>query len=204
MLRVGITGTIASGKTSVSILLKKHGFSVFNSDRIASLALHKGSQCFDALLEILGEDVLDDHGDIDTKKMAGKIFADESIRLAVNGIVHPFVIEKMNHFFQQHEQDQIAFAEVPLLFEAGLQDAFDDIVVVTCDYETAVKRMMEDREYSREESDRRYHSQLSPVVQVQQADIVIENNGDLKALNTRINEVLRQLRKESRNGNQTA
>ena len=88
MKRIGITGTIASGKTSVSILLKKHGFAVFNCDQYAKMATHAANPCFARLIEILGEQVKDASGDIDRAAMAECIFNDEQKRLAVNAVVH--------------------------------------------------------------------------------------------------------------------
>lgn len=200
MLKVGITGTIASGKTSVSILLRRRGFSVFNSDNYAKMATHSGNSCFKPLLEVLGEDVLDESGDIDRKKMAEIIFHDEIKRKQVNSIVHPYVIEGMRKFFENHRDENIVFSEVPLLFEAHLEDEFDEIVVVTCQKETAIKRMKEDREYSIEEAESRYNSQLSPSYQIEKADEVIHNDGDLKQLDQSINMFVRELRRKVRNG----
>ena len=202
MLKVGITGTIASGKTSVSILLKRRGFTVFNSDNYAKMATHQGNPCYEKLVEILSKDVVDDSGDIDRKKMAACIFSDEEKRKAVNEIVHPYVKEGMQIFFTNHKADKIVFAEVPLLFEANMQNDFDKIVVVTCDKDIAIKRMMEDREYSKQQALARYASQLDPEYQKQQADTVIENNGDLKELDALINKYVGSLRKELRNGSQ--
>lgn len=197
MKRIGITGTIASGKTSVSILLKKHGFAVFNSDNYAKTATHAGNVCFEPLVKLLGNDVLAG-GDIDRKKMADIIFHDEEKRKAVNAIVHPYVIAGMRKFFAAHQSDPFVFAEVPLLFEAGMEDEFDEICVVTCEKETAVSRMMEDREYTEEEAESRYASQISPAVQCEKADTVIHNDSDLKQLNTDINAWIARLRKEAR------
>lgn len=202
MLKIGITGTIASGKTSVSILLRRRGFAVFNSDNYAKMATHKGNPCFSSLVALLSNDVVDASGDIDRKKMAEQIFHDENKRKAVNEIVHPYVKEGMSHFFENHREDAIVFAEVPLLFEANMQNEFDKIVVVTCDKETAIKRMMEDREYTEEQALARFDSQLDPEYQKSLADTVIENNGDLKQLDSLMNKYIGALRKEIRNGNQ--
>lgn len=197
MKKIGITGTIASGKTSVSILLKKHGFAVFNSDNYAKTATHAGNVCFGPLVDVLGEGVLEG-GDIDRKKMADIIFHDEEKRKAVNAIVHPYVITGMHKFFTAHENDPFVFAEVPLLFEAGLENEFDEICVVTCEKETAITRMMEDREYTREQAESRYASQISPELQCEKADTVIHNDSDLKQLNTDINTWIAKIRKEAR------
>lgn len=203
MLKVGITGTIASGKTSVSILIRRRSFAVFNADNYAKMATHAGNPCYSKLIDILGNEVISDNGDIDRKKMADIIFQNEEKRKQVNAVVHPYVIEGMHHFFDAHADDQIAFAEVPLLFEARLEDDFDKILVVTCDKDTAIRRMMEDREYSYEEANRRYASQLDPSLQKEKADHVIENNGDLKELDSLVNKYIGQLRRELRNGNQS-
>lgn len=202
MLKVGITGTIASGKTSVSILFRKRGFAVFNSDQYAKMATHSGNPCFPSLISLLGEDVLDDYGDIDHKKMAAAIFHDEEKRKAVNGIVHPYVINGMEHFFTSHQKEKLVFAEVPLLFEAGIESMFDQILVVTCSHDTAVARMMRDRDYTKEQAEARYHSQLNPQKQAERADIVIHNDADLKELDHQVNLVTGQLRRMERNGHQ--
>ena len=178
-MKIGITGTIASGKTSVSILFRRMGFSVFNADNYAKMATHASNPCFQPLLEVLSEDVLDESGDIDRKKMASIIFNDEEKRKAVNAIV---------------------FAEIPLLFEANLEEEFDKVLVVTCDKDTAIKRMEEDREYTRQEALDRYASQVDPSLQVEKADFVIENNGDLKELGSKVNQFVAQTRKEIRRG----
>lgn len=203
MLKVGITGTIASGKTSVSILIRRRSFAVFNADNYAKMATHQGNVCFDPLIDVLGKDVIADDGDIDRKKMADIIFQNEEKRKQVNAITHPYVIHGLHQFFEHHAQDPMVFAEIPLLFEAHLEDEFDKIIVVTCDEETAIKRMMEDRNYSLTEAQHRYASQLSPSLQVEKADKVIENNGDLKALDSIVNQYIGQLRRELRNGNQS-
>lgn len=202
MKKIGITGTIASGKTTVSILLRRRGMAVFNSDNYGKMALHKGNPCHGKLTEILGSDVLDQNGDIDAKKMAGAVFGDESVRLAVNAAVHPYVREGMHRFFASHQNDAFAFAEVPLLFEAGWEDDFDEIVLVTCDKETAVQRMMDDRGYTRQEALDRYDSQIDPEIQKQKADRIIDNSSGLKELDACINAWMREMRKEMRNGSQ--
>lgn len=199
MKRIGITGTIASGKTSVSILLKKHGFAVFNCDQYAKMATHAANPCFARLIEILGEQVKDASGDIDRAAMAECIFNDEQKRLAVNAVVHPYVKEGMRHFFEARKEEPFVFAEVPLLFEAGMEDEFDEICVVTCSKETAIKRMMEDREYTRQQAENRYSCQIDPEIQKNRAHTVIENDGNLQQLHTDVNRWLARLRKEARN-----
>lgn len=197
MQKIGITGTIASGKSSVSILIKRHGFPVFNSDRYAGMCLHANHPACEQIA-LAFPDVIDDNGDVDRKKMAAVVFTNEEKRIQLNSIVHPYVIEGMRSFFARQNGVMFAFAEVPLLFEAGLENEFDKIIVVTCEKETAVKRMMEDRDYSLEEAHQRYDSQIDAKQQIARGDIVLHNDGTLEELNTAVNQMFRTLRKGGR------
>ena len=194
MKKIGIAGTIASGKTTFCILLKRRGFPVFNSDRYAAMCLHAGHPAAEKIVAAFGSDVLDKHGDVDRKKLAEVVFHNEEKRKQLNDITHPYVIGGMDHFFSTHANLPFAFAEVPLLFEAGLEDKFDEVIVVTCTKETAVKRMMEDRDYSEEEANVRYASQIDAQKQMELADIVIHNDGTMKDLDHEVNLLLRRLR----------
>ena len=200
MKKIGITGTIASGKTSVGILLKRRGMQVFNSDKFGAMATHAGNPCFAKIVDAFGSDLIGEDGDIDRKKLAGIVFSDEEKRKTLNAIVHPYVREGLEKFIAR-QSGPFCFAEVPLLFEAGFEDLFDEICVITSSKETAIARMMEDREYSREEAESRYNSQIDPEKQIARADKVIYNDGTLKDLDHEINLWIRDLRKESRNGN---
>lgn len=198
MYKTGITGTIAAGKSSVSKILKRHGFPVFNADQYARMATHVGNPCMEQLINVLGSGILLDNGDIDRKKMADIIFHDEDSRKQVDAIIHPFVKEGMLKFFEKSKQS-LVFSEVPLLFEAGWQDLFDEVCVVTCTKSTAVKRMMADRNYTKEQALARYNSQIDPDEQAQRADTVIHNDGTFKDLNKAVNSWLKELRGKSRN-----
>lgn len=193
MKKIGIAGTIASGKTTFCILLKRRGVPVFNSDRFAAMCLHASHPAMKAIREAFPESV-DDNGDADRAKLASLVFHDEEKRKKLNSIVHPYVIAGMEHFFASHSDLPLVFAEVPLLFEAGLADYFDEVVVVTCSKETAVRRMMEDRSYSREDAESRYEAQISASEQQKLADFVIHNDGTMKDLDHEVNALMRSLR----------
>ena len=104
----------------------------------------------------------------------------------------------MKNFFVHQKKVPFVFAEVPLLFEAGMEDDFDKIIVVTCKKETAINRMMEDREYTIEQAEARLASQIDACKQIEMADYVLHNDGDLKQLNDEINQIFKELRKERR------
>ena len=160
MKKIGITGTIASGKTTVSILLRKMGFSVFDSDGYSRILYQKTNPCYQKVVDLLGESILDEFGEIDRKKTAELIFHNETLRKGLNAIVHPAVIEGMNRFFEHHQKEELVFAEVPLLYEAGMEPYFDEILILACDRETAIRRMMEDRSYTEEEAESRYAAMI--------------------------------------------
>lgn len=203
MLKIGVAGTIAAGKTTVSILLKRRGFAVFNSDQYAKMATHHTNPCFAKIVAAFGEDLIGEDGNIERAKLADMIFHDESARQKLNGIVHPYVREGLLKFFERNADQPAVFAEVPLLFEAGWQDLFDHTLVITCSRETAIRRMIQDRDYSEEEANARYDSQMANDQQILLADQVIYNDGTLEDLDHTVNFYIRDLREEIRHGNQS-
>ena len=196
MKKIGITGTIASGKTSVSILLRRKGYRVFDCDGYCHILYQKNNSCYEMIVSAFGNDILDEFEEIDRKAMASLIFRDETKRKQLNSIVHPCVTEGMMRFFENHPDEELLFAEVPLLFEAKMESCFDDIVVVTCSKETAVKRMMKDRGYTEEEALRRYAAAVRPEEQIAKAGIVIYNDGSLSELNDAEIDMLEKLEEE--------
>ncbi len=198
-MKIGITGTIASGKTTAGLLLKRMGMPVFNCDQYARMVLENDHPAFQEIISAFGTDILDEAGEIDRKKLAAVIFADESKRKQLNDITHPYIRAGMLKFFDNVKDRKLVFAEVPLLFEAGWQDLFDEIWLITCQKETAVQRMMEMRDYSLQEAESRYAVQMQNAPDASQADIVIYNDGDLKELNSEINRIIRTYRERIRN-----
>ena len=199
-MKLGITGTIASGKTTTAVLLKEKGIPVFNSDHYAKLAYEKDSEIYDEMVDRFGNDILDDDAEIDLEKLADIIFHDEEKRKAVDDIVHPFVREGVIRFFKNNRGFPIVAAEVPLLFEAGFEDLFDKIIVVTCDEEIAINRLVENRNYTYEDALSRIQSQISPEIQISKADRVLYNNTHLEDLDAQVNQLINDLKGEM-NGN---
>ncbi|MBQ9047789.1 MAG: dephospho-CoA kinase [Solobacterium sp.] len=195
-MRTAVTGTIGAGKSTLSILLRRRGYAVFDSDGYARMALNANQPTAQKVIAAFGEGILDDFGEIDRKKLAAEVFGNEEKRQTLNGIVHPFVKEGLEKFFALHEDDHFVFAEVPLLFEAGWENMFDHVIVVTCGHETAVQRMMEDRGYSREEAEARIASQINAEEQIRRADTVFMNDGNFRDLDNKTAAWLKQYGEE--------
>ena len=196
MKKIGITGTIASGKTTVSILLRRMGYRVFDCDGYSRTLYRKNDPCFEQITDAFGSDILDEFGEIDRGKLAAVIFSDEEKRKKLNSITHPAIVAGMDRFFANHTDETLVFAEVPLLFEAHLESHFDAILVVACAKEKAVARMMEDRDYTREEAEARYESQIHPERQIEQATIVIMNDGTITELYEKVVDAVTALEKD--------
>ena len=196
MIKAGITGTIAAGKSTVSLILREMGFTVFDSDLAARQCLDPGESGYVQVIEHFGREILRDDETVDRKKLASLIFADEEKREELNGIVHPYVKQKMFDCFREHDSEKIVFAEVPLLFEVGWQDLFDLTITVTCEDETAINRCIRDRGYTRKEAEERLASQIGRKAQIEASDIVFYNDGTVEELRDK----LRQWLKEAENG----
>ncbi len=182
MKKIAITGTIGAGKTTLSGLLKKRRYAVFDADAYGKLALHKEHACYDALVRHFGRRILDGEEEIVPKKLAALLFADEEERLFVNRTIHPFVRDGLQAFFKRHHNEALVFAEIPLLFECGWEREVDEIIVVTCTRRHAIERLINERGYTKKEAQARLCRQVDPARQIAKADYVFHNDGSIMEL----------------------
>ncbi|MBP3891060.1 MAG: dephospho-CoA kinase [Solobacterium sp.] len=195
MKRVCITGTIGAGKSTVAYLLRRRNFAVFDADGYSRICLLPTHQAYQALKEQFPASIFDENGEVNRKELAKLVFEEEEKRIALNAIIHPYVKEGMLNYFHKNQEKEIVFAEVPLVFEAGWENEFDCILVVTCEKETAIKRLMDDRHYTKEEAIARLSSQQDPATQIAKADIVLHNDGTIKELDHALAKVLQEVKK---------
>ena len=186
MKKFAITGTIGSGKSTVSILFKRFQIPVFDADGYSELCLMDNHPAAIKIKEVFGKAVLNENGYLDRKKIASVVFNNEKARQQLNAIVHPFVKEGLLNFFGRYKDHDLVGAEIPLLYECGWEDLFDKVIVVTCHKETAIQRLMEYREFTYEEAVNRLNVQIDSDKQIEQAYTVIYNDGSLKELNTEV------------------
>lgn len=195
----GLTGGIASGKSTVSALFKKWGALVIDADEISRSALKKDSPCFSDTVEAFGESILRENGEIDRRALGALVFSDESKRQRLNGIIHPYVereIERRSAEAYAAEPARLILWDVPLLLESASGKKVDKILVVTAEEKLRISRICKRDKLSPAEAVKRIRSQMPETQKRLLADYVIENNGSLKELKQQAREVYERLRTE--------
>ncbi|GGJ72428.1 dephospho-CoA kinase [Anoxybacillus voinovskiensis] len=179
-LTIGLTGGIASGKSTVANMLKEWNIPVVDADRIAREAVNVGEEAYVRIVETFGKDILQKNGEIDRAKLGALIFHDEEKRNQLNAIVHPAVRKKM---LEQRDEilqkNPVVVLDIPLLFESNLTHFVDKIIVVYVDDAIQLERLMKRNGFSQEEALARIHSQMPLSEKKVYADAVIDNNGTI-------------------------
>lgn len=182
MTRVGLTGGIASGKTTVSARLADLGATVIDSDVLAREVVAPGTPGLAAVVDVFGADVLTADGELDRPALARIVFTDASARGRLEAIVHPLVRARAAGLERAAPAGVLVVHDIPLLVESGQQDAFDVVVVVDADEEVQRRRLRDVRGMSDEEARSRIAAQASRERRLAAADRVIANNGSREDL----------------------
>ena len=177
---IGLTGGIASGKSTVSKYLAEKGFKVYDADRIAKDISEKKS-VQEEIISTFGNKILDKNGNVDRKKLKEIVFENKEKLKQLNAIIHPKVIDFYKGL-KEKNTDEIIIFDVPLLFESGIDRFCDKILVVISDYEIQLNRIVERDKIDRELASKIIKSQLSNEERIKKADVVIENNSSLEDL----------------------
>ncbi|TEB18575.1 CoaE-domain-containing protein [Coprinellus micaceus] len=198
MLVVGLTGGIATGKSTVSALLKTKGIPIVDADVIARQVVEPGTPALTKIKAHFGDQVLQMDGSLDRKKLGSIIFTDATQRAKLNAIVHPAVRSAMfweviGHWFRG---EKICIMDVPLLIEGPIHKMVGKIVVVYCSDEIQLQRLMARDNSSREDALSRLRSQMPIADKVAYADIVIDNSGTKHELETQIDNLVQRLNTE--------
>jgi len=184
-LKIGLTGGIGSGKTTAARRFAALGARVYHADEVSRHALDPCNDCYSRVIETFGVDVINDDGEIDRRRLGEIVFADESKRRALNSIIHPYVIRELLKSAEQdlkNDPNGIAVFEVPLLFESGMDAQMDANIVVVCDEETRIRRVIERDQLSREQVAARIRAQLPEEEKRKRADYILDNNGPQEQL----------------------
>ncbi|MFI0721211.1 dephospho-CoA kinase [Streptomyces sp. NPDC021224] len=194
MLTVGLTGGIGAGKSEVARLLASYGAILVDADRIAREVVEPGTPGLAAVVEEFGPGVLAPDGSLDRPKLGAIVFADEQRRKALNAIVHPLVGARSAELQQAAGPGDIVLHDVPLLTENGLAPLYDLIVVVDADPDTQADRLVRLRGMTPDEARARMAAQARRADRLAVADLVIDNNGPLEALEPQVQAVWAELR----------
>ncbi len=197
MLKVGLTGSIAVGKSYVCEVLRELGARVLDADLTAREVVASGTPGLARLVEEFGDGILGPDGELDRPKLASIVFADESKRLKLNSIVHPLVMEAQDRWIARQENedpDGIAVIDAALMIESGGYKRFDKLIVVWCDAEVQLNRLKERNGFDEAEARRRIASQMPQDEKKRLADFLIETNGSFDDTRRRTVEVFRRLR----------
>ncbi|KAF0824424.1 dephospho-CoA kinase [Cytobacillus firmus] len=181
-MTVGLTGGIASGKSTVSSLLIEKGYTVIDADIEARLAVEKGEEAYQEIVRHFGERVLLSDGSIDREELGSIIFHDQKERKALNSIVHPAVRKRMTAKKEQaiRRNEQLIILDIPLLFESKLQYMCDKTLLVYADEDIQLQRLMQRNQLSGKEAMARIQSQMPLRDKKALADAVIDNNGTIE------------------------
>jgi dephospho-CoA kinase len=192
-VRVGLTGGIASGKSTVSAILAELGAVVIDADLIAREVVARGTSGLAAVVEEFGSDVLTPEGDLDRAAMGALVFADPDARRRLEAIVHPLVHRRSAELEADAPEDAVVVHDIPLLAEVGRAGSFDAVVVVDAPAELQVERMVEDRGWSREEAASRIAAQATREQRLAIATYVVDNTGSLDDLRRQVEAIHAQL-----------
>ncbi|MGI5374625.1 dephospho-CoA kinase [Streptomyces sp. CA-251387] len=193
MLKVGLTGGIGAGKSEVSRLLVEHGAVLIDADRIAREVVAPGTPGLAAVVEAFGEDVLAEDGSLDRPKLGSIVFADPGRLAVLNSIVHPLVGARSRELEEAAARDAVVVHDVPLLTENGLAPLYDVVVVVDASPETQLDRLVRLRGMTEADARARMAAQATREKRREIADIVIDNDVPLEALQRRVKDVWEEL-----------
>ena len=178
---IGLTGSIATGKSTVAAMLKEFGLPIVDADIVARQVVEPGSETLAKIAEAFGDDVIREDGTMDREKVGSIIFHEPERRQELNNIIHPAIRTEMlrqrDEFIANGFEHVVM--DIPLLFESKLQHFVEKILVVSVKEETQLARLMERNGFSEEEAKARIATQLPVSVKAEAADAVVYNDGTL-------------------------
>ncbi len=194
---VGLTGGIASGKSTVSSIFKDFGIKIVDADRVAKEISNKKIN-IEKIIDIFGKSILDEHNEIDRKKLRERAFEDKNLLNQLNNLVHPQVIEYFKEEKDCNNIKNIVIFDVPLLFESQIDKMCDKIIVVAVSKDVQVKRIIKRDNSSEKLALKIIESQLPLEYKIEHADFVIYNDATIEDLKTKVKEVYNVLEENVR------
>ncbi|EPD54198.1 dephospho-CoA kinase [Paenisporosarcina sp. HGH0030] len=189
---IGLTGSIASGKSTISAMLKEKGYPIIDADLVARVVVEPGTVTLSDIECIFGKEVMNEDGTLNREALGQLIFHDPAKRKQLNDLMHPAIRAEMlrqrDELFESGEETLIM--DIPLLFESRLQHFVDKILVVSVKEEIQLQRLMQRNSLSEEEAKARIQSQLPLSEKEKGADAVIYNNGSIEQSKVQLERIL--------------
>ncbi|MBS5037947.1 MAG: dephospho-CoA kinase [Fusobacterium sp.] len=192
---VGLTGGIASGKSTVSKMFKELGAEIIDAD-IKAKEISQREEVVSKMKNIFGNKILNENGKIDRNKIKEIVFSDKEKLKMLNNLIHPKVMEEFKKIKENADKNDIIIFDIPLLFETGMDKMCDKIMLVFVDINTQIKRMIERDNITEELAVKIINSQMSLDEKLKKSEIHIENNGTLENLREKAENIYRELKGE--------
>lgn len=195
MITIGLTGGIASGKSTVSAELRRLGLPIFDADAEAKLAVAKGSEGLAQVITALGSEYLTAEGELNRAKVAERVFHDKNALKTIEAIIHKIVWARAEQFMQENRsaEKQLAVLDVPLLIECGWHKLVDSVWLVAVSRKQQIERAMLRSGMTADEVEARIAAQMSLAEKEKYADIVLDNSGTLEETLAAVHKELAQL-----------
>ena len=196
MLRIGLTGGLATGKSHVRVRVATIGLPTIDADTIAREVVRPGEPAWRDIRQRFSNDIWKTDGSLNRAALASIIFSDEAARKDLEDILHPRVYSVIRNWLNELAQARIhraAVAEIPLLYETGHDDDFDKVIVVACEAKTQLQRVMARDGLSKEDAQQRIAIQLPTAQKAAKADIVISTEGTLEETDAQIDRFVKEL-----------
>lgn len=190
MLKIALTGNIASGKSSVQLFLEEKSYPVLDTDIVCHGLLENSVEIAEAFSEY---DVFHD-GILSREKLGQLVFSDPKLKKMLENLLYPDLIAEIQAFFAVNSDSKLVFVGIPQLFEAGMENLFDRTILVYCDDKIREQRLIARNKYTKEYAQIRMKSQLSQDIKAKKVDYIIYNNSTMADLHSNIIKVIEQIR----------
>ena len=194
---IGITGSIGTGKSTVSNYLISKGYSVVDADKISKGAYNIGSFGYKAILEVFGLEILNSNGEVDRKKIKKIVFDNSNMLQRLNMAIHPIIINEIEKEIEiLLESQNVVFLDAPLLIETELHKKVDKIIVVACDKNEQINRIIKRDKITADMAISIINSQMSIDEKLKFADYIVYNNSTIENLYSQVDEIILEIKKE--------
>ena len=194
---IGITGSIGTGKSTVSNYLISKGYSVVDADKISKGAYNIGSNGYKAILEVFGVEILNSNGEVDRKKIKKIVFDNSNMLQRLNMAIHPIIINEIEKEIEiLLESQNVVFLDAPLLIETELHKKVNKIIVVICDKNEQINRIIKRDKITADMAISIINSQMSIDEKLKFADYIVYNNSTIENLYSQVDEIILEIKKE--------